>query len=114
MQVTWAPGAKLAAAAGHDTADRVPDPENAVSFTDTDANVTFPVFVTTKLYVIVWPTFMAVPALFDFTIDSDGDWATDTVAVDGGDVTELPDGVVPDADAVLVIFPAFTSAWVVT
>ena len=112
MHVTWAPGAKLAAPAGQETADIVPDPENAVSFTVTGANVTLPVLVTTKLYVITWPTAMAVPALFDFTIDSDGDWVAVTVADDGGEVTGVPDGGVPVAGAVLVIDPALISAWV--
>ncbi len=49
VHVTCAPGARLAAPAGHETAERLPDPENAVSFTFTGAMVTFPVLVTTKL-----------------------------------------------------------------
>ena len=49
MHVTEDPGAKLAAPAGQETAERVPVPENAVSFTVTGANVTLPVLVTRKL-----------------------------------------------------------------
>ena len=49
MQVTEDPGARLAAPAGQETAERVPDPENAVSLTTTGAKVTLPVLVTLKL-----------------------------------------------------------------
>jgi hypothetical protein len=48
VHVTDAPGANDAAPAGQLTADNVPVPENAVSPTDTFANVTLPVFVTTN------------------------------------------------------------------
>ena len=60
----------------------------------------------------VWPAAVTVVGDADFTIDSDGAATEGAVEDDGGEVVELPDGVVPVAVAVLVILPAFTSAWV--
>ncbi len=48
MQVTWAPGASVAAAAGQVISGAVPVPENAVSVTVMSVRVTLPVFVTRK------------------------------------------------------------------
>jgi len=49
VHVSDAPGARLLA--GHEIADKVPVPENAVSLIVTLFNVTFPVLVTLKLHV---------------------------------------------------------------
>ncbi len=48
----------------------------------------------------------------DLTTVRAGPVGTVTVAVDAGDVTVPPDGVVPDTVAELVICPLSTSAWV--
>ena len=92
----------------------VPDPVNDPSFTVTPVSVTLPVFVTTKEYVITRPTVNdAISDGFaDFTIAIAGAGVIVTFALDGDDVTAVPEGGVPVAVAVLVIVPALTSACV--
>ncbi len=85
----------------------------ATSVTATLATVTLPVLLTRKSQVIFWPTLVTgsgLPGASDFTSVNDGDCVADTVAEDGGDSTEPPEGVVPVAVAAFVIDPAFTSA----
>jgi hypothetical protein len=62
----------------------------------------------------VWPGAVTVVGRADFTMVSDGDWVVVTVAVDGGDVTVPPEGVVPETVAELSIRPRLKSAAVET
>ncbi len=49
MQVTDAPGARLAASAGQSTGESSPDPEKSESSTVMSVSTTLPVLVTSKL-----------------------------------------------------------------
>lgn len=83
-----------------------------VSATARFFRVTFPVFVTTKEYVTLWPAAVMVAGLADLVTVTAGDWVTATVA--GAEVADAvpPPESVPDTDAVLTIDPLSTSAWV--
>ncbi len=74
--------------------------------------VTLPVFAARKLYVTVWPAVDTLVGLADLTTVSPGAAGALTVAVDPGEVTVPPEGVVPDTVAELVIDPLSISAWV--
>ena len=112
VHVTDAPGASDAAPAGHDTAERLPVPENVPSTADTFASVTLPVFVTRNEYVTTAPAPATVDGVADFTIVNVGVADAVTVALEGGDVTAAPVGGVPVAVAVFVTEPASRSACV--
>jgi hypothetical protein len=64
--------------------------------------------------VTTWPTAVTVEGVADFTTEIAGAGGAVTIALDGCDVTEPPVGDVPDAVAVFVTAPAFTSACVIT
>jgi hypothetical protein len=93
----------------------VPDPVKAVSLTAMLDRVTLPVLVVKNVYVMTWPATKAPgPAgEADFTTVMAGDWLAMTTAELGVLVVVPPVGIVPVAVAVLVIWPASTSAWVV-
>ncbi len=71
-------------------------------------------FVTTKLYAMLWPAAVTVVGDADFTTLNAGAGVAVTVAADGGDVTAGPVGGVPDAVAEFFTDPAFISACVTT
>src|SRR5262249_36331011 len=60
------------------------------------------------------PSWLLSTTFANFTSSSAGLSGRGTVAVDGGEVTELPPGTVPVAGAVLDTEPASKSAWVNT
>ena len=59
----------------------------------------------------VWPAPLIVLGEADFTTVRAGPCATVTVAVEAGEVTAVPPGVVPATVAELVMEPASMSAW---
>ncbi len=82
-----------------------------VSVIDTPVNAACPVLVATNVYVTVSPT-PATDIVFAVLVtDTD---ATSTDADASGDVTDPPDGDVPDATAESSITPLSISAWVTT
>jgi hypothetical protein len=83
-----------------------------VSLTVSPASVTLPVLVAAKEYVTVVPAFVTVVGLADLTRVRTGAGAAVTVAVDAGEVTVAPTGVVPETVAELAIEPLSMSAWV--
>ena len=113
VQVTLAPGASEAAPAGQLIVPSVPEPLNVPSLTPTPPSVTLPVLVMRNEYVMVWPAAVAVAGDAVFFSVSAGLPVVVRVAVEGGDVSVVPDGSLPEAVAVLVTVPESTSAWVV-
>ena len=109
VQVVDAPGANVVT--GHDTVTAVAGAV-AVSVTARDDTVTFPVFVTTNEYEMLWPAAVTDVGDADFTTVSAGAAVAVTVAVDAGEVTVAPAGVFPAAVAESLIDPASTSACV--
>ena len=113
MQVVDAAGANVVV--GQLIGDNVPVPVNDVSLTAMLLIVTLPVFVTRNEYVTVAPAEDTLAGVADFTSDRLGDDGTVTTADDGFEsVGVVVPGAVPDATAVFVTDPAFTSAWVMT
>jgi hypothetical protein len=110
VQVTLAAGASEPA--GHDTADNVPVPENAPSFTVIVCNVTLPVFVTRNDHVTLCPAADTDVGNTDFATVNAGLAVAVTVALDGGEVSVVPDGSLPAAVAVFVTEPELMSACV--
>ena len=110
MQVTDTPGSIVAG--GQTGTGAVPVPLNAVSVTVGSVRVTFPVLVTRKEYVTVWPAAVMVVGVADFTTVIAGLSGAGMVTVDGGDTTGGPEGGLPVVVAVFVMLPASTSAWV--
>ena len=112
MHVVDAAGANVVT--GHDTADNVPVPENAVSFTVTPCNVTLPVLVTRNEYVTELPAADTTPGLTDFTIEIAGPVVTGTLTTEGGEggIGVLDPGGVPVVVALSFTLPLSRSAWV--
>ena len=79
-----------------------------VSLTPTFDNVTFPVLVTTKLYVMTAPTALTEPGDADFTIDRAGAGVTGIVTVDGG---EGGNGVVEPGGVPVTVAESCTDPW---
>ena len=86
-----------------------------VSVTPTFDMLTFPVLVTTKLYVITAPTALTEPGDADFTIDRAGAGVTGIVTVEGGEGGNgvVEPGGVPVTVAESCTDPWSKSAWVV-
>ena len=113
VHVVDAAGARVVV--GQVIGESVPVPENAVSATLMLLIVTLPVFVTTNEYVTVSPAAETVLGVTDFTNDSEGEAGTVTTALDGFEsVGVVVPGGVPEATAVFVTLPLFTSACVMT
>jgi hypothetical protein len=112
VQVTVAFGASDAAPAGQVTADNVPVPVNAPSFTVTVCIVTFPVFFTAKLYVTLCPAADTDTGNTDLVTVNAGLAVAVRTTVDGGELVVTPAGVLPDAVAVFDTDPASRLAWV--
>ena len=111
VHVVEAPGASVVD--GHVIADRPPRGSEMA----TDVTVTLPVLVIRNENVCVSPNDAPVGAVSvviatDFASDRVLVWAIGVDVDDEADVTAGPDGGVPLAVAVLVMTPAFTSAWV--
>ncbi len=81
------------------------------SVTFTPVSDVLPVFVTTKVYVIVWPAELRMVGLADFTMEIDEVWLAVTEAVAVAE-TCVPDGALPVAVAESAMEPWFMSAWV--
>ena len=110
VQVSVADGASVTR--GQAIADR---PGRPVSRTATPLSVTFPVFVTAKLYRSLVPAAAKLDGDTDFTSVSDAPRRPGTVAVDAGENNGAADpGGVPCAVAEFVTDPASASACVTT
>ncbi len=114
VQVTDAPGASEAAAAGHVITGAVPVPENDTSSTPTSVIVTLPVLVMRNEYVIVCPAALIRVRSAVFATVRAGDPSEGTSTVEGGETGGCPDGGVPVPVAVFVTPPASMSACVTT
>ena len=113
VQVTLSPGASVPMAGGQVIEDRIPVPLKLSSVIDVPVTVTLPVLVTTKEKVTPWPAAVTAVGATVCLMVSAGAAVAVTFAVDGGEVSVVPDGSVALAVAVLVIVPASTSACVV-
>ena len=91
----------------------VSGPAGAVgwSVTFTSVSDVFPVFVTTKVYVMVWPAELRMVGLADFTMEIDEVWLAVTEAVAVAE-TGVPEGAWPVAVAESAMEPWSMSAWV--
>ena len=76
--------------------------------------VTLPVLVTTNVYGTCCPAPVMLAVVEPFATDRAAPWETGTVAPDGFEVTGLPPGSVPAAEATSVTLPLSRSAWATT
>jgi hypothetical protein len=112
VQVVEAPAASVVT--GQVMVGTVSDPDGdvKVSATLSPLSVRLPVLVARKEYVTFWDDEVIVVGLADLVRLSDGDGHRHPVAVDTGEVTELPPGVVPETVAELLMTPLSMSACV--